>query len=135
MMPREKLERTSGPTRRMPPLSTLSPQSPSRWTRGTLALVVTTTRPATTPPTSTHGWLEKERKKKKATNDRRMSEENNGASMLFIEVGVTVHFLPRSPNSRKYSISNSSRLKMSQATGAASRNTMTFGPRSTAQAI
>jgi hypothetical protein len=47
---------------------------------------------------------------------------------------VTVHFLPRSPNSRKNSISNSSRLKMSQATGAASRNTAPVGPKSTAQA-
>ena len=79
--------------------------------------------------------MEKERKKKKATDDRRMSEENNGASKLFIEPGVTIHFLPRSPNSRKYSISNSSRLKMSQATGVASRNMTPFGPRSTAPAI
>jgi hypothetical protein len=47
---------------------------------------------------------------------------------------VTVHFLPRSPNSRKNSISNSSRLKMSQATGTASRNTTTVGPKSIAQA-
>jgi hypothetical protein len=58
--------------------------------------------------------LEKERaKKKKAADDRRMREENNEASRLLIEAGVTVHFLPRSPNGRKYSISNSSRLKMS----------------------
>jgi hypothetical protein len=47
---------------------------------------------------------------------------------------VIVHFLPRSPNSHKNSISNSSRLKMSQATGAASRNTALVGPMSTAQA-
>jgi hypothetical protein len=80
------------------------------------------------------GWIRRERKKK-ATDDRRMSEENNGASRLFIEVGVTVHFLPRSPNNRKYSISNSSRLKMSQATGATSHNTTLFGPRSTVEAI
>jgi hypothetical protein len=80
------------------------------------------------------GWRRRERKKK-TTDDRRMSEENNGASRLFIEAGVTVHFLPRSLNSRKYSISNSSHLKMSQAIGAASRNTTSFGPRSTAQAI
>jgi hypothetical protein len=53
---------------------------------------------------------------------------------LFKEVGVTVHFLPRSPNSRKNSISNSSRLKRSQATGAVSRNTALVGPKSTAQA-
>jgi hypothetical protein len=63
-----------------------------------------------------------------------MSKENNGASRLFIEGGVTVHFIPRSPNSRKYSISNSSRLKMSQATDAASRNMTSFGLRSTARA-
>jgi hypothetical protein len=84
-MPGEKPEQASGPTRRMPPPSTPSPQSPSRGTLGTLVLVVTTTRPATTPPASTHGWLEKERKKMKATYDRRMSEGNNGASKLFIE--------------------------------------------------
>jgi hypothetical protein len=47
---------------------------------------------------------------------------------------VTVHFLPRSPNTHKNSISNSSRLKMSQATGAVSRNTAPVGPKSTAQA-
>jgi hypothetical protein len=47
---------------------------------------------------------------------------------------VTVHFLPRSPNSRYNSISNSSRLKMSQATGAASRNTAPVVPKSTTQA-
>jgi hypothetical protein len=58
------------------------------------------------------GWRRGEREKK-VTDDRRMSEENSGASRLFIEVRVTVHFLPRSPNSHKYSISNSSRLKMS----------------------
>jgi hypothetical protein len=131
----EKPKQASGPTQRMPPPSTPSPQSPPRGTLCTLALVVSTERPATTPLTSIHGWLEKERKKKKATDDRRMNEENNGASRLFIEVGVTVHFLPRLPNSHKYSISNSSRLKMSQARGAASRNTTPFGPGSTAQAI
>jgi hypothetical protein len=47
---------------------------------------------------------------------------------------VNVHFLPRSPNSHKNSISNSSRLKMSQAIGTASRNTAPVGPKSTAQA-
>jgi hypothetical protein len=47
---------------------------------------------------------------------------------------VTVHFLPRSPNSRKNSISNSSRLKMSQATGAVSHNTAPLGFKSIAQA-
>jgi hypothetical protein len=47
---------------------------------------------------------------------------------------VTVHFLPRSLNSRKNSISNSSRLKMGQATVAVSRNTTPVGPKSTAQA-
>jgi hypothetical protein len=47
---------------------------------------------------------------------------------------VTVHFLPRSPNSRKNSISNSSCLKMSQAIGAASRNMAPVVPKSTAQA-
>jgi hypothetical protein len=47
---------------------------------------------------------------------------------------VTVQFLPRSSNSRKNSISNSSRLKMSQATGAASCNTAPVGPKSSAQA-
>jgi hypothetical protein len=47
---------------------------------------------------------------------------------------VTVHFLPRSPNSHKNSISNSSHLKMSQATGAASCNTAPVGPKSTVQA-
>jgi hypothetical protein len=47
---------------------------------------------------------------------------------------VIVHFLPRSPNSHKNSISNSSRLKMSQATGAASRNTTPVGSMSTARA-
>jgi hypothetical protein len=73
-------------------------------------------------------------KKKRKADDRRMSEENNGASMLFIEAGVTVHFLPRSPNSRHNSISNSSHLKMSQATGAASCNTTPVGPKSTTQA-
>jgi hypothetical protein len=72
--------------------------------------------------------------KKKKADDRRMSEENNGPSRLFIEAGVTFHFLPRSPNSRKNSISNSSRLKMSHATGAASRNTAPVGTKSTAQA-
>jgi hypothetical protein len=113
MTPGEKPEQANGLTRRMPPPSTPSPQSPPRGTQGTLALAVSTARPATTPPASTHGWLEKERKKKKATDDRRMSEENNGANKLFIEVGVTVHFLPCSPNSRKYSISNLSHLKMS----------------------
>jgi hypothetical protein len=56
------------------------------------------------------------------------------ASRPFIEAGVTVHFLPRSPNSRKNSISNSSRLKMSQATGIASHNTTPVGPKATAQA-
>jgi hypothetical protein len=47
---------------------------------------------------------------------------------------VTAHFLPRSSNYRKNSISNSSRLKMSQATGTASRNPTPIGPKSTAQA-
>jgi hypothetical protein len=47
---------------------------------------------------------------------------------------VTVHFLPRSSNSRKNSISNSSRLKISQATGAASHNTAPVGPKSTTEA-
>jgi hypothetical protein len=47
---------------------------------------------------------------------------------------VTVHFLPHSSNSRKNSISNSSRLKKSQATGIASRNTTPIGPKSNAQA-
>jgi hypothetical protein len=47
---------------------------------------------------------------------------------------VTIHFLLRSPNSRKNSISNSSRLKMSQAIDVASRNTAPVGPKSTAQA-
>jgi hypothetical protein len=47
---------------------------------------------------------------------------------------VTVHFLPCSLNSRKNSISNSSRLKMSQATDAVSCNTAPVGPKSTAQA-
>jgi hypothetical protein len=47
---------------------------------------------------------------------------------------VTIHFLPRSPNSRKNSISDSSRLKMSQATGAVSRNMAPVGPKSTTQA-
>jgi hypothetical protein len=47
---------------------------------------------------------------------------------------VTVHFLIRSPNSRKNSISNSNHLKMSQATGAISRNTTPVGPKSTAHA-
>jgi hypothetical protein len=47
---------------------------------------------------------------------------------------VIVHFLPRSPNSCKNSISNSSRLKMSQATGVVSRNTASVGLKSTAQA-
>jgi hypothetical protein len=81
---------------------------------------------------------------KEATDDRRMCEENNGASRLFIGAGgncssattlTEVHLLPRSPNSRKYSISNSNRLKASQAADAASRNTTPFGLRSTAQAI
>jgi hypothetical protein len=40
----------------------------------------------------------------------------------------------RSPNSHKTSISNSSRLEMSQASGAASRNTTLDGIKSTAQA-
>jgi hypothetical protein len=79
-------------------------------------------------------WRRREREKK-VTDDRRMSEENNSASRLFIEVGVAVHFLPRSLNSHKYSISKSSRLKMSQAIDAASRNTTPFGPRSTARAV
>jgi hypothetical protein len=39
-----------------------------------------------------------------------------------------------SQNSHKNSISNSSRLKMSQATGVVSRNTTPFGSKSTAQA-
>jgi hypothetical protein len=47
---------------------------------------------------------------------------------------VTVHFLPRSPNSRKNSIRNSSRLKISQATSVVLRNTAPFGPKSTTQA-
>jgi hypothetical protein len=47
---------------------------------------------------------------------------------------VTVHFLPRSPNTRKNSISNSRHLKMSQATSVVSRNTTLVGPNSTAQA-
>jgi hypothetical protein len=47
---------------------------------------------------------------------------------------VTVHFLPRSLKSRKNSISNSSHLKKSQATSAASRNTAPVGHKSTAQA-
>jgi hypothetical protein len=47
---------------------------------------------------------------------------------------VTVHFLPRSPNSRKNSISNSSRLKMSQATGVVTCNMTPVGLKSTAQA-
>jgi hypothetical protein len=36
-------------------------------------------------------------------------------------------FLPRSPNSHKSSISNSNRLKMSQASGVVSRNTTPVG--------
>jgi hypothetical protein len=40
---------------------------------------------------------------------------------------VTVHFLPRSPNSRKNSIRNSSRLKMSQATDTVSCNMALVG--------
>jgi hypothetical protein len=47
---------------------------------------------------------------------------------------VIVHFLPRSPNSRKNSIINSNRLKMSQATGTVSRNMTPVGLKSTAQA-
>jgi hypothetical protein len=47
---------------------------------------------------------------------------------------MTIHFLPRSPNSHKDSIGDSSRLKMSQATGAVSRNTASVGPTSIAQA-
>jgi hypothetical protein len=47
---------------------------------------------------------------------------------------VTVHFLPRSSNSRKNSISNSNRLKMSQASGAVSRNTAPVGFKPTTQA-
>jgi hypothetical protein len=47
---------------------------------------------------------------------------------------LIVHFLPRSPNSCKNSISNSNRLKMSQGTDAVSRNTTSVGLKSTAQA-
>jgi hypothetical protein len=47
---------------------------------------------------------------------------------------VTVHFLPCSPNSRKNSISNSNRVKMSQASGAVSRNIALVGFKSIAQA-
>jgi hypothetical protein len=47
---------------------------------------------------------------------------------------VTVYFIPRSPNSRKNSISNSRRLKVSQATGTVSRNMAPVGPKSTAHA-
>jgi hypothetical protein len=46
---------------------------------------------------------------------------------------VTVHFLPRSPNSRKNSISNSNRIKMSQASGAVLPNMAPVGFKSTAQ--
>jgi hypothetical protein len=79
--------------------------------------------------------MEKKQREKRVADDQRMSEENNGASRLFIEGGVTIHFLPHSLNSRKYSISNSSHLKMSQATDATSRNTTPFGLRSTARPI
>jgi hypothetical protein len=47
---------------------------------------------------------------------------------------VKVHFLPCSPNSHKNSISNSNRLKMSQASGAVSRNSAPVGSKSIAQA-
>jgi hypothetical protein len=101
-----------------------------------LTLAASTARQAYTPPTPAHRWLEKKGvRKKKRSDDQRLIEENNRANRLFIETGVTVHFLPRSPNSHENSLSNSSRLKMSQATGAPSRNTKPFGPRSTAQAI
>jgi hypothetical protein len=46
---------------------------------------------------------------------------------------VTVHFLPRTPNNRKNSISNSSRLEISQATDVVSRNMAPVGLKSTAQ--
>jgi hypothetical protein len=59
--------------------------------------------------------------------EERVKRTTGQAGYLY-RTGVTVHFLPRSPNSRKNSISNSSRLKMSQATGAASRNTTPVGP-------
>jgi hypothetical protein len=61
-------------------------------------------------------------------------KKTDRASRLFKKVVVTIHFLPRSPNSRKNSVSNSSRLKGSQATAAVSRNTAPIGPDSTAQA-
>jgi hypothetical protein len=66
MTPGEKPEWASGLTRRIPPQSTPSPQSPPRGTWGTLALVVATARPATIPPASTHGWLEKKRKEEES---------------------------------------------------------------------
>jgi hypothetical protein len=47
---------------------------------------------------------------------------------------VTVYFLPRSPNSHKNSISNSNRLKMSEASGTVSRNMAPIGFQSTTQA-
>jgi hypothetical protein len=62
----EKPEQTSGLTRRIPPMSSPSPQSPPRGTRSKLALVVATARPAATPPASTHGWLDKKRKEEES---------------------------------------------------------------------
>jgi hypothetical protein len=47
---------------------------------------------------------------------------------------VTVHFLPHSQNSHKNSISNSNRLKMSQASGAVLCNMAPVGFKSTSQA-
>jgi hypothetical protein len=42
-------------------------------------------------------------------------------------VKATAHLLPRSLDSRKYSISNSNRLETSQTADAVSRNTTTIG--------
>jgi hypothetical protein len=58
---------------------------------------------------------------KEEIDDQKMCEDTSKVGSLFIEAGR-----------RKYSISNSNRLEISQAADAASRNTTPFGLRSTA---
>ena len=56
-----------------------------------------------------------------------VKEKRKEESKQQVEEKATTHLLPRSLNSRKYSISNSNRLETSQAADAVSRNTTPIG--------